>query len=105
MKAIRIRKTLDSETLYLPELKPMIGKVVEIIVLEQTGATPVGAEKGNLEFFFALAPSRDRSNKQQLDQFRELAKADASLAPILDVAENDLIDVDAVATARLASMT
>ena len=30
MNLIRIRKTLDSETLQLPELKPLIGKTVEI---------------------------------------------------------------------------
>jgi hypothetical protein len=32
MDAIRIRKHLDSETLHLPELKPLIGKTVEIVV-------------------------------------------------------------------------
>jgi hypothetical protein len=35
MKAIRIRCLLDSDTLRLPELKPLIGKKVEIIVLEE----------------------------------------------------------------------
>lgn len=34
MNAIRIRKTLDSETLHLPELRPLLGRSVEIIVLE-----------------------------------------------------------------------
>jgi hypothetical protein len=33
MSAIRIRRTLDSETLCLPELRPLLGKDVEIIVL------------------------------------------------------------------------
>jgi hypothetical protein len=33
MSAIRIRKKLDSETLSLPELRPLIGQTVEIIVL------------------------------------------------------------------------
>jgi hypothetical protein len=36
MNAVRIRRTLDSETLYLPELIPLIGKNVEIIVLDET---------------------------------------------------------------------
>jgi len=31
MNTIRIRKHLDSETLHLPELKPLLGKTVEII--------------------------------------------------------------------------
>ena len=34
MNAIRIRKKIDSETLHIPELRPMIGHEVEIIVLE-----------------------------------------------------------------------
>ena len=35
MNAVRIRRRLESETLHLPELKPFIGKYVEIIVQEQ----------------------------------------------------------------------
>ncbi len=35
MNAIRIRKHLDSETLHLPELRELVGKTVEIIVLEE----------------------------------------------------------------------
>jgi hypothetical protein len=34
MNAIRIRKKIDSETIHIPELRPMIGRDVEIIVLE-----------------------------------------------------------------------
>ena len=33
MQAIRVTKTLDSETLYLPQLRPFMGQEVEIIVL------------------------------------------------------------------------
>ena len=32
---IRLHKHLDSETLHLPELRPLIGKTVEIIVQEE----------------------------------------------------------------------
>ena len=35
MNAIRIRKTIESETLHLPELRPLVGRTVEIIVLEE----------------------------------------------------------------------
>ena len=35
MNAIRVRTKVKSETLRLPELKPLIGKNVEIIVLEE----------------------------------------------------------------------
>lgn len=31
---VRIRRKLDSETLHLPELKPLIGKTVEIVIRE-----------------------------------------------------------------------
>ena len=33
MQAIRVTKTLDSETLYLPQLRPFMGQEVEIIIL------------------------------------------------------------------------
>ena len=36
MNAIRIETTIDSDTLYLPQLKPLLGKSVEIIVTEVT---------------------------------------------------------------------
>ena len=36
MNAIRIHKHLDSESMTLPELKPLVGKDVEIIVLEES---------------------------------------------------------------------
>jgi len=39
MNAVRIRRRLDSETLHLPELKPLVGKNVEIIVLEESTPT------------------------------------------------------------------
>jgi hypothetical protein len=37
MASIRIDTTIDSETLYLPQLKPLVGKSVEIIVREKSG--------------------------------------------------------------------
>jgi hypothetical protein len=45
MHAIRIRKKLESETLSLAELKPLIGKTVEIVVWsEPTEEMEVAAE-------------------------------------------------------------
>jgi hypothetical protein len=35
MNAIRIHRKLESETLHLPELKPLLGKNVEIVVQEE----------------------------------------------------------------------
>lgn len=42
MNAVHIRRLLESETLHLPELKPLVGKHVEIIVFEKgcDGAIP-----------------------------------------------------------------
>jgi hypothetical protein len=34
MTAIRIETTIDSDTLYLPQLKPLVGKSVEILIRE-----------------------------------------------------------------------
>ncbi len=35
MNIVRIRRMLESETLHLPEIRPLIGKSVEIIVQEE----------------------------------------------------------------------
>lgn len=40
MHAIRIHRYIDSETLRLPELKELIGKDVEIVVLEEPTSSP-----------------------------------------------------------------
>ena len=45
MNAIRIHTRIDSETLHLPELKPLIGKTVEIIVLEEAATDKAQADR------------------------------------------------------------
>ena len=35
MNPVRIRRFLESDTLHLPELQPLLGKNVEIIVVEE----------------------------------------------------------------------
>lgn len=47
MNAIRIRTTIESETLHLPELKELIGQTVEIIVLEDGPRVGVRPGTGN----------------------------------------------------------
>ena len=42
MDAIHINTKLDSDTLYLPQVRPLIGKTVEIIVREEVGAGEPG---------------------------------------------------------------
>ena len=36
MNAIRLRRRVDSDTLHLPELNEMLGRTVEIIILDDT---------------------------------------------------------------------
>jgi hypothetical protein len=45
MNALRIRTHVDSETLHLPDLKQMIGKDVEIIVLVEPPDSPIPKRK------------------------------------------------------------
>ena len=56
MTAIRIRKTIDSETLTIPELKPLIGHTVDIVIDEP--ALPAGFRPGIGDWDQALAASQ-----------------------------------------------
>ena len=51
MNAIRIETMLASETLYLPQLKPLVGKNVEIIVKERAFplVTPATSDSAAVE--------------------------------------------------------
>lgn len=40
MTTIRVHRRIESETLHLPELKPLIGQTVEIIVHSVPGESP-----------------------------------------------------------------
>lgn len=53
MNAIRFRKKIDSDTLHIPELRSMIGRDVEIIVLEdQPAATPSPLDRVDPQAFW-----------------------------------------------------
>ena len=70
MSAIRIRKTIDSETLTLPELKPFIGRTVEIVIEEQS-ALPPGFIPGTGDWDEVLAATwnlEDYDYQAQIDQ-------------------------------------
>lgn len=49
MNAIRIRKRIESETLHLPELRDLVGKTVEIIVLEEAATQQAFKDPGCFE--------------------------------------------------------
>ena len=40
MRVIRVHRCVDSETLQLPELKELMGRKVEILVLEEPSSPP-----------------------------------------------------------------
>src|SRR5688500_13362738 len=70
MNAIHIRKQLDSETVYLPELKPFIGKTVEIVVREEV--SPVS--NGSKDFAALVAQWKAaRANVSRVDKMVLLA--------------------------------
>lgn len=72
MNAIRIRKKIESETLHLPELKPLIGQTVEIIVLEEekTALTKTG---NPYDAFFDLA-GKDVVDPEAYKQLRKVSQ-------------------------------
>jgi hypothetical protein len=60
-EAVRIRTRVVSETLHLPELRPLIGKEVEIVVQEARAParnSPNGAADWNSRFEAMLADAR-----------------------------------------------
>jgi hypothetical protein len=101
MNAIRIRKRIDSDTPHLPELRPLIGKTVEIIILDDTPATS-GEVRETEVTFFGLAPPLPTAEEQtaNLDKLREMARDDPRVADLLRAVEADAIDVQRVIQAR-----
>jgi hypothetical protein len=69
MNAIRIRRKLESETLHLPELKPLVGKNVEIVVKEQPTPSVVPGT-GDWETA-ARAAEQLRKSGYDFDAFRK----------------------------------
>ena len=95
MSDIRIRRKLDSETLYLPELRPLIGKDVEITVEER--------HRDDTECFSRLAAPKP-PNDTEADALRELL-TEAQYEALIDVTRRGGPDVDAIARMRSKSMT
>jgi hypothetical protein len=86
---------LESETHYLPELKPLIGKTVEITV-EETHINDPGC-------FSELSAPKPLSEKET-QALRELLSAD-QLEALNDIASRGGPDVEAIARLRSKSMT
>lgn len=71
MTAIRIQTTLTSETLHLPELKSLIGRPVEIIVLDTTPAPAVRPPTGDWETARQAAERLRERGTYDFDAWRE----------------------------------
>jgi hypothetical protein len=95
MNALRIRRKLESETLYLPELKPLIGKEVEIIVEEKRSDDP-----GCFSGLSAPKPLREK----EIRALAELLTPD-QLDALNDIASRGGPDVEVIARLRSKSMT
>ena len=70
MSAIRIRKTIESDTVTLPELKPFIGRTVEIAI-EEHPVTTQAFIPGTGDWDEVLAASqnlKDYDYQAQIDQ-------------------------------------
>jgi hypothetical protein len=75
MNAIRIRKTIDSETLHLPELKPLVGRTVEIIVLDEDTRSTIRSGTGDWEAAERAAQAL-RESGYDFDAWREQREYD-----------------------------
>ena len=99
MPIIRIRKRVDSDTLHLPELKQMVGKTVEIIIVEET-CMPSEPSQGTACFAALLAKAA--FDPQALEAMRSHLTREQYEA-LSAIASQDLLDVDAIAELRAAS--
>jgi hypothetical protein len=73
MNAIRIRKKLDSDTLHLPELRPLLGRTVEIIVLEEESTPAIRPGTGDWD---AAARAARELADYDFDAWREQREYD-----------------------------
>ena len=96
MAAVIVRRKLESETLHLPEIKPLLGKNVEIIIREESGSHDPGC-------FHDLSPINPLDENTK-DVLRGLLTPDQFNALVEVVAEG-VPDVDAIRRLRAASMT
>jgi hypothetical protein len=85
MAAIRIRKTIDSETLHLPELKPLVGRTVDITI----AAAPDPATREAFDRLVADVPNSEAAWAARLDTLRAW-RADARFEPYWPVIEQML---------------
>src|SRR5260370_38021962 len=84
MSTMRIRKTIDSETLYLPELKPLLGRTVEITISErpQTACqAECHAEAGHGPASEREAVGKPFANQAMLNAIAEVERIQTGMQP------------------------
>ena len=100
MNAIRLRRGVDSDTLHLPELNEMLGKTVEIIILDDT---PVPSRSVGTSDCFTAASPNEAFVPRALEAMRGQLTREQYEA-LSAIASQDLLDVAAIAKLRAASM-
>src|SRR5687767_10985576 len=81
--AFRIRTRIESETLHLPELRPLIGKEVEIVVQETGASHPAAATPGQGPKAEATAAANGDGPRTPADDAAWRSRYDAMLADAL----------------------
>ncbi len=76
MNAIRIQTTLTSDTLHLPELKPLVGRPVEIIILDAAEPPLVQPGTGDWEAARQAAERLRERGTYDFDAWREQREFD-----------------------------
>jgi hypothetical protein len=110
MNAIRIRTRIESETLTLPELKPLIGRAVEIIVLDDLSAR--AALETHETMFGLLPPEKPRTREERAAELAEwrAMRIDPQYEkswPFIDMVlsgNTPQLDVDAIIASRNADV-
>ena len=70
MRTIRLTRHIDSETLHLPELRPLLGRDVEIIVIENGKAAAEEDQFWHNVSLDELAAAQGINAPQPLDRLR-----------------------------------
>jgi hypothetical protein len=101
MNAIRIRKRIESETPHLPELRPLIGRTVEIIILDETPSPELEQRETEATFFGLAGPlPTPQEQAANLEKLRTMARDDPKIAALLEAIESEALDVHRVIQAR-----
>jgi hypothetical protein len=72
MNAIRIRQRIESENLHIPEVRPLIGRDVEIIILDEQAQPATGDAAAMTPSRRALEAHLDALGTKPVERFEDL---------------------------------